>query len=850
MNIFKRKNRHQRGEVASLLTIVSMLVITAGIVIGTQINQASRPISTTPFAVDAPTPIDLGYTGGRWFDGSQGMICAAEFTCNSDPLIQKLEIRSLDGSQKLDLGVDVTGRGNPNGTPVGKSITGACSNRAYGISVNWDPRIDYTDAQKANIRKATGYDIKKGQILLSVRQGPSDHKYFVYDRPSWLTGGEDALFYFEFDAKTAGVTRRYSQIAKGKKGCGPETTVTPTGSLSGTPSVTPTGPLSGTPSVTPTPTNWLITIVVKSPTPTPTKSPTPTNIFVTIILKSPTPTPSCGGPTCPPPSITPTPSCGGPTCPPTATPSTPLSGTPSVTPTPITATSCSFSALVYVQECTQFNAQGQCVRDARGNFMARALSTAELTNFGTINNKQLAGGRYGQGPASRFNLFTGNPIEAADIIKNYPYYGGGILGSQLSYFRADLTQPVPAGVNPVASGNGMFIPPTFTYPNERYANMEDASIRLTLKRPDYRIVPEGNEIKFCKNNIKGNTVGACNLPAFQANRIDNSVDLTKRDPRDTVTGLTVGCGQNIVYGWTVQKCNADFDYIFVMDTSTSMIKTRDRGGELKKDAAMKELQDFLTNIKNSGGDHRAALIQFSSRRNTRIVTPLTNNIDTVKNDATNSLTYEEGTCIECGLRETMNLLTNFRTDKSRRVVVVFLSDGLPNSDPGNPRAGGYEAEIKTEADKLKAMNTAATGNVPPTVIGIGYGDPNAANNPVPGELVNAELLRVIKVVASDDTWAFSTAANVSISEIFGRVQQSLNSCAQTEALHTAFMRAKDMNDDGIINTVDLFNLYDAYFQQGTELPGDLNDDGVINSLDVSLMIGDLGTVVSPELESQ
>ncbi|KXK11202.1 MAG: hypothetical protein UZ22_OP11002000406 [Microgenomates bacterium OLB23] len=417
MKIFSRSTTGQRGEIASLLTIVSMLVITAGIIVGTRINQARSPLSTSPLAVDGPTPIELGYTGGRWFDGSQGLICAAEFTCNADPLIQKLEIRSLDGTQKFELGVDVSGRGNPNGTPIGKTITGACSNRSYGILVNWDPRIEYTQAQKANVKKSTGYEIKKGQILLSVRQGPADHKYFVYDRPAWLTGSEDAIFYFEFDAKTAGVTRRYSQIAKGKKGCGPE--------------VTP------------------------SPTTTITVSPTPTTL---------------------------------------------LSGSPTPTPTTI-VNSCNYNALVYVQECTRFTAQGECARDTNGRFFAQALNPTELAKFGTINNKQLAGGRYGEGPVSKFSLYTGNVSEASSIVSTFPYFTGR-LGSQLAYFRYDSSQPVPAGVDPTARGNGIFIPPTFTHPNERYANKENAFVRLTMARPEYAVVPNGNEIVYCKKRHK------------------------------------------------------------------------------------------------------------------------------------------------------------------------------------------------------------------------------------------------------------------------------------------------------------------------------------------------------------
>src|SRR3989344_6597403 len=50
----------QRGDIAPFLTIVSMVVLSVGLLVGYQLNSASRPINTAPFAQILPEIPDEG----------------------------------------------------------------------------------------------------------------------------------------------------------------------------------------------------------------------------------------------------------------------------------------------------------------------------------------------------------------------------------------------------------------------------------------------------------------------------------------------------------------------------------------------------------------------------------------------------------------------------------------------------------------------------------------------------------------------------------------------------------------------------------------------------------------------
>jgi hypothetical protein len=519
---------------------------------------------------------------------------------------------------------------------------------------------------------------------------------------------------------------------------------------------------------------------------------------------------------------------------------------PTITTTTGTPQACSFDALAYVQECLEIDATGQCKRAGNGRFQAKAIQANVLNGWGASNNKQIAGGRYGTSPATPFQYQTNTFVGAFDGLKvRFPYLST-LQFSEMSFLDYQASVPIPAGKNPLDPGsaadltpegrakNPILIAPVHQFPNEQYFNRENASVRLyaNFASKEYRVVPDGNEIAYCNNALMGTAIGACNLASFQSSRFDNTVDPASRDPRDTIDGLTVGCGQNIVYGWTLQKCNTEpADYIFVIDTSSSMTTGKDASGQLKIDAAKKALRTFLTNIKTYGKDSRAALVQFSSTANTATVQDLTTNIDSVLGAVDTKLRYQSGTCIEDGLRETISLLK--RNGTARKTHVVFLTDGMPNCPEGNPNPGSEDVIIKLGTEIKAIPNT--------TVYGIGVGDPTKT-----GVNADAEILRVIQHFTSTPDLAFSTTSEVSIEEIYNSIEVSLNSCARSDALYANFVSSQDINGDGVINTIDLFLIYDNYFARGQDVPEDLNNDQIVNSLDVSIIVNSMGKVVPQE----
>lgn len=869
-----------------------MVVLSVGLLVGYQLNRQQTSINVAPQAQEQPnqpTPIDLGHNGGRWFTGSNGLICAADFGCNTDPIINKLEIRSLDGQNIMALGVDVTGRAAPEGTPVGKGITGSCSSRgAFGIAVDWDLRK--APDTSGVIERMTGYAPKQGQIVVSMRQSGPERNYFIYDRPAWLTGSEDALVYLYFDAKTGGTTRRYIQTSLGKKGCGPDITPVTITPSTATPSV-------ATPSV-PIPTVTLI----------PTSSPTP--VIVAGCFEACSPSTTCGKDpfTSKPMGCYQITNGGGPPRTPTRvvdgnqnqdnlfdvlgpcasdsdrclclpfkcvennascqdkesactnvkTTPTPPDTSPTPTPPPQV---CTFNALAYVQECTELDETGQCKRGNEGRFLAKPMASESLTTtWGASNNKQVAGGRYGNNPATPFQ-YQNSAVAGAfqGLYQTFPYLAK-IGVTEMSLLRYDARLDLSFDKNPLERGSGtdlteegrkknpILINPLGTYPNEQYYNFENAHVKLfaDFAHKAYRVVPEGNEIAHCSNTISGTDIGACDLVEYQSKRVDQSLNPSDpkldRDPRDTIHGLTVGCGQNIVYGWTLQKCNDEpADYLFVIDVSTSMTNTTDISGKLKINAARDALERFLNNVKLYSKDSRVALVQFSSKSNTRELRNFTNNIDDVTNAVRKELHTEVGTCIECGLDKAIETLEK-RPDKSRKTFVIVLTDGLPNSDPGhnptNPTPEQSKSLIKQDGDTLRNLGV--------TVMGIGVGDPAKADASDPAKLIGAELIEVIKLFTTSESLAYSTKAGISTEDIFASIQTKLNSCARAEFKYNAFLNAMDINGDGVINTIDLFLIYDNYFARGQNVPEDLNGDQVVNSLDVSIIVNNIGKTILQE----
>src|SRR3989344_1813348 len=862
------KMNHRRGEVATLLTIVSMAVIGFGLFVGAQVSRQVGPVNTAPQAASGgqsgqqptqgpitsaptPTPINKEFKSS-WFEGSQSLVCAAKFTCTSDPVIRKLELRAPIGTQVFN--VDKNGN-----SPLGLVIGSSCSGRAQGIQIDYDPTKIYSNADLVR-----DFKINQGDIVISVVSGTSRLSswrgqgihYFVYPR-EFAFGADDAEFYFEFDAKLAGVTSRYSQKAIGKKGC---TIITPTPT---TPTITPV-PLSAA---------CFENCSTKNPTVTCNDPRDPTvRCFETV--NGPTPTKatqqnpgdnnggqSGGGLRIVGPCKDGSAKCqclpsrcidGDANC-----SSKPLACNPpkTVTPPPtVPPQACTFNSYAYVQECTDYDLATNICHSVK------PINPSELKKgalWGTANNRQMTA-RNKVAPVDLLvdTATTKTKFKRLQLKVKQPSPTPGMITRDFYVRPVNINFPLQQGQDPTdfSSTSGIVIGEPGTVSAELYSNGErNAFARLFWDEEEYSLVSNQQASPY-----KGNEILRCdNVPFGKAacQSIVNGVPLDVRDITDReIRNFNIQCGDDIVYGWTLQKCKLDLDYVFVIDTSTSMATFPDpyAGQGNKVDAAIANLNSYVEAIKNSGTNSRVALVNFNSDpaysqthpqypSTTAVLSPFTASLDGIQRIITTELRSKvrEGTCIECGLKLANDLVTN-REDSTRRPMVILLSDGLPNSQPGDPNQPSAEAKILTQANGLKGKNK--------TLAAIGYG------TFAPGDPGTADAAKVyidlLKKIASNDEWVFSTNTAIStggnLSDIMSKISAKLNSCPVAELNLANSLRSKDVNKDGVINSVDLFLVFDNYFARGENIAEDVNGDKIVNSLDVTEIFSDFGTVVSTE----
>jgi hypothetical protein len=777
------------GEIATLLAVVSMIIIGVGITLGLQLNKASVNTQSDAsqiksssnisilkkiFTQDSdntatgPTPTVTPATPinkdpkSIWFERESPQVCSGGFICRYDPIIRKLELRRPNGDViiELDKAINsnyILGVGNRDKrlTPYGITID-KCPNTSKGLSVEYNPDVIkqyYSDSNHAPIKELLvnkdGSHIiepEKAIIFATTSNTVPPNLYFIYEKPdNYSFGTEPVTLYFEYDAQLTGVRQRYSQTVEILPGC-----IQP----SVTPSPTPSKGPSPTPSVTP------------SVTPSPTTTPTPS--------VGPSPTPSA----------------------------TPTIG-PSITPSPTPAkTSCTFKSLAFVQECTQWadKDKGICAKNDKGFNIGKpilepqyrldaqapqhdlATGTWSITN----NKSQKSKLTYSPGLKDQFgNAFTGSAIEVKEF-------------------------------NPQGWENS------------------DADIKIAIDPKRYQFLPkDGKEIRK-------------STPVGPSDRFNSPANV---GIQDTIHGIKVACNQDIEYGWTLQRCENSFDYVFVMDTSSSMVRFNDPWfGKRKLDVLKDNMELVLKDIANEAttagpASSRAALITFNENATT--LRDFSTDFNDLRKVVSTGLVPKEGTCIECGLNQAYQLIQN-RQDKSRTPVVIFLTDGLPNSHPGGPHPKeGYQPLIDRQVENLKLINGI-------TIAAIGYGDPNL-NVSDPDILPGGQFYDMIKKIATDETWAFSTdtskaAAAGSINQIYSRITSRLNSCAKTNDFIAAIQKSADINGDGFVNTADLTRIFDSYFKQTTtgaadELAEDVNNDGVVNAIDASVVIENIGVQV-------
>lgn len=613
------------------------------------------------------------------------------------------------------------------------------------------------------------------------------------------------------------------------------------------------------------------------------------------------------------------------------------STTPTVTPEPL---SCVYNAIAFVEECENINkSTGECEAIAGTNrLQAKPIQDPELarTNadwkmWAPLNNLQALNplrsddarppgnqkfnfintDEAGFEPLQRiFKMFTfANNLRHGISISPRVYSEqtiNGISKKEVLFPRTDIqiasTEELRRQVEPGTLD--VYVP------NEQYDNREDSSVKLFFNRDEYRVVPNGKNIYSCTNHIAQELLsegkldpiadadfismtsgtGACNMSEFNNDRYENL---------DNIDGLTVGCGQDIVYGWTLERCKFNFDYVFVVDTSTTMTyPDPNLGGQRKIDAVMDQIDTFMTNIENSGTDSRVAFINFNNAvhvyDNNGAIKPNAQGIRTngfldgtrfaearaalpqFRQTKDNGGLIEKGTCIKCGLDLANQLIRSRSTaeKEARQPVVIFLTDGLPNAYPGdadpnlrnqyppearnNPVPWSYPG-IYRSADALRndgQETTGATTRVPGPndisddvlLVTIGYGDESIKQNQ------GQNFQQLIFAISSDvqdslERWAYSTDPSNSasgITNIFEQVQDDLNTCSRSAYAYQRTLENRDVNKDGIINTIDLFLIYDNYYVKGEDVAEDVNLDGVVNAYDVSMVIEVLGTVVNTE----
>jgi len=541
-----------------------------------------------------------------------------------------------------------------------------------------------------------------------------------------------------------------------------------------------------------------------------------------------------------------------------------ITATPSPTPEQV---ACTYKALAFIEECEVLNSDGTCATDTTtGRFKAKPIEASVLNNqWAPLNNKARQFARYFKKDAAgapvldakgeevlenteaiKFHNIGANPSENVSLIEKFRFFTGAMLNKGMSYVFFEDSVSLPQGSNPLTADIKINskVAVDDIRAQEQYGNPEDSQVKFYFDKTNYRVVPGGNKLYSCVNDLKDIASGTSACKTVTPARTDE------------VHGMTVGCGQEIVYGVTVQKCDFNYDYVFVVDTSSSMYKPEDDDKEAegpdKLTAVTAQLKTFIQDIQKTGPDSRVAVVHFNTGVNfdeNNTAGSIVQNFTPISDQQTllNAVSYsklraiaKEGTCIQCGVKAATNLIKNGRGDSTRRPVVVLLTDGNTNSIPGNPPADD-DQQVFAAANILRTMNNGQL-----TLVAIGYGNVN-------GTLTSRQrfdgMIKEVASVRKDGTkWAYSTDPVVSqtagsINTLVAKVQSDLNTCAVADFAQLEFLKAADINKDGVINSLDLLMLYDNYFARGENMPEDVNKDRVVNALDSSLVIQNYGKTV-------
>lgn len=884
----------RRGELATTLAVISLLIISFGLVVGPSALNTTKQLLGK--AAGPGGSLTIGYSAAPEPACSPKILSTPSGSGNPECKILVRDVYSGQGSDtKSYVEYGSTLQVKPMSSPdqsgkVNFEVKGSLcmSNRVNSANIVGTVYVRemYTspppprpnqgpDGTETTISSYGGAGVCNGAGLAGVSAdgniqrfaGPSTQNEKVWGRYYDDSSMNNFRFYF---------SRKPEDLCRGlylhfKSGTMVGGTYADTVNLAKLPinnvnctSPTPTLPITGgQPTITVTPT------VTVTPTSTPTSTPTPT-LPPTITLPPPPRVLQCGqecnGPVdlrCAAPSVCtaipgisgkykcskypPVISCGPtvtptvtPTKTPTLTPTRPP--TPTITPTPVKNASCPYKSVAYLFTEEQYR---NFDPNSAGPPDTLNIKSSDYPTWALMNRQQRD--KWGKTPPRSgipFSFFYFNNPDPSNLYFNQPQSDGK------RYFTTDNLNP------------------------SSYSPNGTSDVQLFYDKSKYEI----SSILGYKGCFDYNTGTATGCP--NPSEVNPAFDTQK----DKIGDFKMRCNVNLAYWWVLKakpgKCEKkQADIALVVDTSTSMsIPVGGPNGVKKIDSVKAALKSFVNQL--NLGYYQVAIITFDRANNTKLVQNFTSNINTL-NTKIGSLQSGDpadsslrGTCINKGLHSAVNLLNSIyppRRKASAKPVTVLFSDGLPDCPAGDPDSNNVQI-VKWEAENLKTLGS--------TNFSIGFGT-NVSNSLDPSGQF-AQLLRYISgklgvtdgepaaQKAKDNTYFFNTANSNDLSRFYSEVSKVI-ACQPTGAMVKGVTTERQVNiplAEGVTTGAENSDLstqdqpavqgvstsvnqgqentnFGAGARGGTEytsensnnaMEGDLNGDGVVNALDQSLRL--------------
>lgn len=204
------------------------------------------------------------------------------------------------------------------------------------------------------------------------------------------------------------------------------------------------------------------------------------------------------------------------------------------------------------------------------------------------------------------------------------------------------------------------------------------------------------------------------------------------------------------------------DYIFVADLSASMAylgNAKDQNGKVYD--MQSKLLDMAGQLLNAddGYDCRVAIVTFGSKKATVGNTGFLTDAETVKEKINGLVPLLENTDYGLGMQEAQRLAEG---NTSRNTVVVFLSDGKPNSKESGDMDGSKAAAVIQTLDNPDGSKVPIYGVLHSPGTGAAYTNAKTAMEKVCSEIPGTQTM-----FESTDTKSFGEAMNKAFSAVYG-----------------------------------------------------------------------------------